>query len=81
MTDRATIREAVLQALARIAPESAERPLAPDVNIRDQIDFDSVDFLNFALALGEALHVDIPEQDFPKLSTIDGCVRYLAQRL
>ncbi len=80
MTQEATIRRAALEALARIAPEARTDALDPARNIRDQIDFDSVDFLNFVLALGEALHVDVPDADFPRLSSVDGCVRYFLAR-
>ena len=72
------IRETVLRALCEIAPEADPGALAPDVSFRDQLDLDSMDFLNFAIALHEELGVEIPEADYPKLATLDGCVEYLA---
>jgi len=72
------IRETVLRALCEIAPEADPTALAPDVSFRDQLDLDSMDFLNFAVALHEELGVEIPEADYPKLATLDGCVEYLA---
>lgn len=71
------IKTAVRKVLAEVAPESAGIELKPNVNFRDQFDFDSVDFLNFTLALGRELDVDIPELDYPKLSNLDGCLTYL----
>jgi len=47
------------------------------VSFRDQLDIDSVDFLNFVLALEQRLGRTIPQLDYPRLSTLDGCVAYL----
>ncbi|MBZ5703592.1 MAG: hypothetical protein LAN84_17305, partial [Acidobacteriia bacterium] len=44
---------------------------------RDQLDIDSMDLLNFVIALHQELHVEIPEADYPKLATLQGCVDYL----
>lgn len=75
------LEELVREALSRIAPEAAEAEIDPAVNFRDQMDFDSMDFLNFVIAVHERLGVDIPEADYPKLSSLKGCVSYLAARL
>jgi acyl carrier protein len=75
------IKAAVRQVLAEIAPESAEIELKPEVNFRDQFDFDSVDFLNFTLILARELGIDIPELDYPKLSNLNGCLSYLGAKL
>jgi acyl carrier protein len=75
------IQVAVRKVLAEVAPESAGIELKPNVNFRDQFDFDSVDFLNFTLALGRELSVDIPELDYPRLSNLNGCMAYLAGKL
>jgi len=72
------IKRTVLHILGEIAPEGDLSALKPDVNFRDQLDIDSMDFLNFVIALHEALRVEIPEADYPKLATLNGCVQYLA---
>lgn len=72
------IREAVLRVLGEIAPEADLAAVKPDVSFRDQLDIDSMDFLNFVIAVHEALHVEIPEADYPKLITLNGCVEYLS---
>jgi acyl carrier protein len=77
----AEIREAVLRALGGIAPEVATATIPGDVPLREVVDLDSVDFLNFVVALDEALGVDVPETDYPELATLDGCVTYLTRRL
>lgn len=75
------INAAVLRALGQIAPEADLTQIRPDVNFRDQLDIDSMDFLNFVIALHQQLHVDIPETDYPHVATLNGCVEYLAARL
>jgi acyl carrier protein len=74
---RDEIRAIVLRTLGDIAPEADLSTLAPDVSFRDQLDVDSMDLLNFVIALHAVLHVAIPEADYPKLATLDGCVDYL----
>ena len=78
---RDEITTTVLRALGEIAPEADLAAIKPDVSFRDQLDIDSMDFLNFVIAVHEALHVEIPEADYPKLVTLNGCVEYLAARL
>ena len=75
---RDEIRAAVLRALGEIAPETDLSALTPDLPFRDQLDLDSMDLLNFVIAVHAALHVEIPEADYPRLATLDGCVDYLA---
>ncbi len=74
------IRLAVARALASAAPESAGEELDPGVNFRDQMDFDSMDFVAFVLALEKDVGVKVPELDYPKLSSLDGCVAYFEGR-
>jgi acyl carrier protein len=71
-------RAAVLEELARIAPEADPAGLRPDVRFRDQLDLDSMDLLNFAIALHWRFGVEIPESDYPKLATLNGCIAYLS---
>ena len=80
MTD-ADIRNAVLRILAKIAPEARGQDLAPSVSLRDQLDLDSMDALNFAIAIHQAFGVDIPETDYAKLTTLDAIVAYLSAAL
>ena len=75
---RDDIRAIVLRTLGEIAPEADLSTLKADVSFRDQLDVDSMDLLNFVIALHAALHVDIPEADYPRLATLAGCVDYLA---
>ena len=74
------IKRLVLRVLGDIAPEADLDDLAPANNFREQLDIDSMDFLNFVIALHEECDVDIPEIDYPKLSSLEGCISYLATR-
>jgi acyl carrier protein len=76
----AELRKIVLDTLGDIAPEADLSSLAPSKDLREELDIDSMDFLNFVIALHERLGVDIPEADYPQLITLDGAVRYLETR-
>jgi acyl carrier protein len=73
------IKKVIVDALTRIAPEVDPASIQPGVNFRDQLDLDSMDFLNFVLALHDRLGVEIPEADYPRLYTLDSAVAYLTR--
>jgi acyl carrier protein len=75
------IRQTLFRVLGEIAPEADPAILRPDVDLRDQLDIDSMDFLNFVIGINEELGVEIPEADYPQLVTLDGFVNYLDSRL
>ena len=76
----AELRKVVLDTLGDIAPEADLGVLPPGKDLREELDIDSMDFLNFVIALHEKLGADIPEADYPQLSTLDGAVGYLMGR-
>ena len=78
---REEIRECVIKALREIAPEIEPSNIKPDLSMRDQLDIDSVDFLNFIIGLHKAFNVEIPETDYPSLYSLDGCIDYFAERV
>ncbi len=73
-----TIRSQVLRILGEIAPEADTASLGPDISFREQLDLDSMDFLNFVVALHEEFHIEIPESDYPKYMTLNGCLAQLS---
>lgn len=79
--DAEELRRVVLDVLRRIVPEADASALPPDVDLRDALEIDSMDLLNFAIGLHERLGVDIPEADYRHLATLNGCVAYLRERL
>lgn len=80
MTDN-EIRAAVIAELGNIAPETDAATIDPDDDLREALDIDSLDFLNFLTALHKRLGVNVPESDYAKLLTINGAVAYLAQEM
>jgi len=79
--DKSEIRAAVLTTIKGIAPEIDENELQRDQPLRDQVDLDSMDWLNVIIGLHGRLRVDIPESDYAKLTTLDAIVEYLAAKL
>jgi acyl carrier protein len=80
MTDE-EIRANLLRILGDIAPEADPATIKSDLSLRDQLDIDSMDFLNFLIAVDQDLGVDIPEAAYPQLVTLDACVVYLRDHL
>lgn len=77
---RDEIREGVLSALSDIAPEADPSTLRFDTDLRDQLDIDSMDSLNFAIGIHEQLHVDVPETDWARLYTLDEVIDYVVEK-
>lgn len=81
VTTRDDIKDAVLRALTDVAPEADPATLRPDVDLRDQLDIDSMDSLNFVIGIHEQVGVDIPEAEWARLQTLDQVVDYVAGRM
>jgi acyl carrier protein len=75
------IREIIYNIIKDIAPDEDLSNLDDTKAIRDQIELDSMDFLDIVLELRKRYKVDVPEEDYPKLATINGCVEYLDPKL
>ena len=78
---REEIRSALLDALGDVAPEVDLARLDPRADLREQLEIDSMDLLNFAIGVHRRTGVEIPESDYPKLATLDSAVAYLTSRL
>ncbi len=74
----AEIQKAILDILADIAPDEDLSGLDPAVPFRDQLELDSMDFLDIIMELRKRYRVQIPEEDYPALSTMQSTVQYLA---
>ena len=79
--DPASLRTAVEAAIAAAAPGTDLSRLAADRPLREQVDLDSLDWLNVVTALGERLGIAIPEADFGRLETLEAILGYLAPRM
>ena len=73
-----TARQLLRDLLHRIAPETDLDEVDPDGSLQEELDIDSMDFLNLMTALYEEAGIDVPERDYPQLATLNGCVSYLS---
>ena len=71
----------VLELVTGIAPDVEAASVIPGIDFRDQFDFDSMDTLNFAIALHRELGVEVPETDYSQLASLDKCVAYVTQQV
>lgn len=74
-------RTVIAAALHRVAPEADLDEVDPAADMRDELELDSMDFLNLITAVGERLGMEIPERDYPQLASLDGFVGYVEARI
>ncbi len=70
-------RQLIRSVLRQVAPEADLDEVGPGETLQEALDLDSIDFLNFVVGLHEQTGLEIPERDYPRLSTVEGCVTYL----
>lgn len=75
--DAEKIKSEVIAVLVDVAPEVELENLDPAKSFRDQFEFDSIDFVDLMLRLEKRLGITIPQSDYPKLSSLNGALRYL----
>jgi acyl carrier protein len=75
------IKKTLFQLLKKIAPETEPSELKPDENIRETLNIDSFDALQFIVALDEKLGIEIPEQDYGKTSTVESLLSYIKNKM
>ena len=71
------IREVIIDIIKDIDEEADFDGLDPDKPLRDQLELDSMDFLDIVMELRKRYKLQIPEQDYPQLATLNSCVAYL----
>jgi acyl carrier protein len=74
------ILEIVRGIIAEIAPDEDVSLLKADVPLREQLDLDSMDFVDIVMELRKRYAIDVPEADYPHLESLDSCAAYLADR-
>ncbi|HKJ45586.1 MAG TPA: phosphopantetheine-binding protein [Balneolales bacterium] len=74
-------RRAIIKVLGNIAPEAEVDKIEPNENLREALDLDSVDFLNFLVGLHDELGVEIPESDYGRLNTLSDIINYLTTKV
>jgi acyl carrier protein len=75
------IKNVILEIIQDIDDEADFTSLKPSEALRDQLDLDSMDFLDIVMELRKRYQIQIPEADYPQLATLDSCVNYLIPRL
>lgn len=75
------IKNIIFQLLKKIAPDTEPSALKPDENIREVLNIDSFDSLQFIVSLNEKLGIEIPEEDYGKISTLKSLINYLLAKL
>ncbi len=75
------IKNAVLQIISVIAPDEDLTHLKSDVALREQLELDSMDFLDIVMELRKRYNVEVPEAEYGQLASLDSCVAYLAPKL
>ncbi|HBH28392.1 MAG: acyl carrier protein [Desulfofustis sp. PB-SRB1] len=74
---RAEIRDLIIEIIKDIDDEAQFDDVSPDEPLRDQLDLDSMDFLDIVMELRKRHKLQIPEEDYPQLATLNSCVNYL----
>lgn len=73
-------QERIRGLLLDIAPDAADQDIDPDTDLRDVLDIDSMDQLNFLIAVAETFGIEIPESDYSGLVSLAAIARYVDQR-
>ncbi|MDO8107048.1 acyl carrier protein [Isoptericola sp. b441] len=75
--DDTELRTTVLKVLGQVAPEVDLERVEPSEDLREQFDLDSMDILDLAIGLYQETGIEVPEQDYAQVVTVDGAVAYL----
>jgi len=74
------VQKIVLEIIADIAPDEDLTDIKPEVRLRDQLDLDSMDFLDIVMELRKQHGIEVPEEDYPKLASLESCGEYLTPK-
>ena len=75
------IGQAVIDIIEEIVPDEDCSAINPDEPLREQLDLDSMDFLDIVMELRKQYGVEVPEDDYPRLATLNSCIDYLHPKL
>ena len=74
------VKQIVIDIINEIAPDEDTSNLKAEVNLRDQMDLDSMDFLDIVMELRKQHGIEAPEEDYPQLASLDSCADYLTPK-
>jgi len=75
------VKDIVLGIISVVAPDADLSNVDPDVRLRDQLDMDSMDFLDIVMELRKRYKIEVPKEDYPRLATLNSCAEYLGPKL
>ena len=78
--DDQQVKDIVLDIIAVVAPDADLSNVRSDQRLRDQLDMDSMDFLDIVMELRKRYKIEVPKEDYPQLATLDSCVAYLSPK-
>ena len=78
--EKAEIRGEILDILSEIAPDEDLSNLKDDVSFREQMELDSMDFLDIVMELRKRHGIEVPEADYTQLASLDSCADYLTPK-
>jgi len=73
-------KQLVVDIIADVAPDEDITNIKPDVRLRDQLELDSMDFLDIVMELRKRHNIEVPEADYPELASLDSCANYLTPK-
>ena len=74
------IKKVVLDIISEIAPDEDLSNVQPNVRLREQLDLDSMDFLDIVMELRKKHGIEVPEEDYQQLASLDSCADYLTPK-
>ena len=74
---RDEVRQVIISILKDIAPDEDLSSIKDDALLRDQIDLDSMDFLDIVMELRKRFNIEVPESDYQELASMSSCIQYL----
>lgn len=74
------VKQAVVNIIADVALDEDISGIKGDVSLREQLDLDSMDFLDIVMELKKRHKIEVPQEDYMQLATLDSCVKYLAPK-
>ena len=76
----AQVKQIVIDIIKEIAPDEDTSDLKGAINLREQMDLDSMDFLDIVMELRKQHGIEVPEADYPELASLDSCANYLTPK-
>jgi acyl carrier protein len=74
------VKKIVVDIIADVAPDEDVTDIDSSKSLREQLDLDSMDFLDIVMELRKRHKVEVPSEDYPELATLDSCVAYLTPK-